>query len=66
MWYPEFAAVSVPETPHQNCHVTYDRNAIDKADAVVFHCAELPDSPNSLPISQRHNYQRFLNFFRFL
>nr|CAB3247572.1 alpha-(1,3)-fucosyltransferase 7-like [Phallusia mammillata] len=42
------------------CVITYDRSAIDQADAVVFHFGKIRDSPSGLPWKLRKTEQRWV------
>ena len=59
VWTSWFGNLILHPSPCPGCLVTYDRNAIEEAAAVVFHCVETRDDPNYLPHENRLKFQRY-------
>lgn len=60
VWSTAFGHVANFGGNESNCVVTYDRAAIDRADAVVFHFHETRDNVARLPLDRRKPWQRYV------
>jgi len=60
LWKPIFGGRYLSPKPDdcQGCVITYEQKSIYLADAVVFSCGEIRDSPAGLPLDRRVNDQR--------
>lgn len=61
-WSPPFGTVSRIGNMEGGCVETYDRTAIEVAKAVVFHFADIQDTPYWLPVNQRKASQKYVIF----